>query len=146
VLAAFALVAGLALLRKKPAEAPVAHAAPPETGIVLTGSVASDVVLDYDAGTAAKVYRPRALRNLKNDQQYRVGRVDLDEDGNALVKSADVHAIQKRSNYGEGLRHQSWIAYEFQTLEILFEAGVDVPKPYALEKNAILMVSNCTLL
>lgn len=58
VLAAFALVAGLALLRKKPAEAPVAHAAPPETGIVLTGSVASDVVLDYDAGTAAKVYRP----------------------------------------------------------------------------------------
>jgi len=30
----------------------------PTTGIVLTGSVASDVVLDYDKGTAAKVYRP----------------------------------------------------------------------------------------
>ncbi len=88
---------------------------------------------------AAKVYRPRSLRNLKNDGEYRVGRVDLDEDGNALVKQADIHAIAKRTSYGEELRHQSWIAYEFKTLETLFEAGVDVPKPYALEKNAILM-------
>jgi RIO kinase 1 len=88
---------------------------------------------------AAKVYRPRSLRNLKNDQQYRVGRVDLDDDGNALVKNADIQAIAKRTNYGESLRHQSWIAYEYQTLEILYEAGVDVPKPYAMEKNAILM-------
>lgn len=88
---------------------------------------------------AAKVYRPRSLRNLKNDGEYRIGRVDLDEDGNALIKRADIHAIAKRTNYGEELRHQSWIAYEFKTLETLFEAGVDVPKPYALEKNAILM-------
>ena len=88
---------------------------------------------------AAKVYRPRSLRNLKNDQQYRVGRVDLDADGNALVKSGDVHAIQKRTSYGETLRHQSWIAYEFRTLELLHQAGVDVPKPYALERNSILM-------
>ena len=28
---------------------------------------------------AAKVYRPRSLRNLKNDGQYRTGRADLDE-------------------------------------------------------------------
>ncbi len=88
---------------------------------------------------AAKVYRPRSLRNLKNDAEYRIGRVDLDEDGNALIKRADIHAIAKRTNYGEELRHQSWIAYEFKTLETLFEAGVDVPKPYAMEKNAILM-------
>jgi RIO kinase 1 len=88
---------------------------------------------------AAKVYRPRSLRNLKNDGQYRVGRVDLDAEGNALVKSADVHAMAKRSSYGEELRHQSWISYEFQTLEILRAAGADVPKPYAMEKNAILM-------
>ncbi len=61
---------------------------------------------------AAKVYRPRSLRNLKNDGQYRTGRADLDAD---------------------------WIAYEFQTLEMLHAAGADVPKPYAMEKNAILM-------
>jgi RIO kinase 1 len=88
---------------------------------------------------AAKVYRPRSLRNLKNDAEYRIGRVDLDEDGNALVKRADVHAIAKRTSYGEELRHQSWIAYEFKTMEVLYEAGMDVPKPYAMEKNAILM-------
>jgi RIO kinase 1 len=87
----------------------------------------------------AKVYRPRSLRNLKNDGNYRTGRTDLDINGNAIVKDGDVHAMQKRTNYGEGLRHQSWIAYEFQTLAMLKEAGADVPKPYAMEKNAILM-------
>ena len=88
---------------------------------------------------AAKVYRPRSLRNLKNDQEYRTGRTDLDEDGNALTKKADVDAIIKRTAYGEEVRHQSWIAYEYKTLEILSEAGADVPRPYAMEHNAILM-------
>ena len=88
---------------------------------------------------AAKVYRPRTLRNLKNDSQYRSGRVDLDENRQAIVRDRDIHAMEKRTVYGEELRHQSWIAYEFQTLEILREAGADVPKPYALEKNSILM-------
>lgn len=88
---------------------------------------------------AAKVYRPRSLRNLKNDGQYRTGRVDLDESGHAIVKDGDIHAMKKRTAYGEELRHQSWIAYEFQTLEALYEAGADVPKPYVMEKNAILM-------
>ncbi len=88
---------------------------------------------------AAKVYRPRSLRNLKNDQVYRAGRADLDEDGNAVWKEADQAAIEKRTRYGEELRHQSWIAYEYKTLETLHEAGADVPKPYAMEQNAILM-------
>jgi RIO kinase 1 len=88
---------------------------------------------------AAKIYRPRSLRNLKNDGQYREGRVDLDGSGSVIHKDGDLHAMAKRTNYGEELRHQSWIAYEFQTLEILHAAGADVPKPYALEKNAILM-------
>jgi RIO kinase 1 len=88
---------------------------------------------------AAKVYRPRSLRNLKNDGLYRVGRTDLDADGNAIVKDGDLHAMKKRTAYGEELRHQSWISYEFQTLEMLHAAGADVPKPYAMEKNAILM-------
>lgn len=88
---------------------------------------------------AAKVYRPRSLRNLKNDGQYRVGRIDLDEEGHAIVKDGDLHAMQKRTTYGEELRHQSWIAYEFQTLEMLHATGADVPRPYAMENNAILM-------
>ena len=88
---------------------------------------------------AAKVYRPRMLRNLKNDQQYRSGRADLDESGNEIVDDGTLHAMRKRSAFGEEARHQSWIAYEFTTLEVLHAAGADVPKPYAMEKNAILM-------
>jgi len=88
---------------------------------------------------AAKVYRPRSLRNLKNDAIYRTGRTDLDENGTALFKEADIKAIMKRSKYGEELRHTSWIAYEFKTLEKLYEAGADVPKPYAMLKNSIMM-------
>lgn len=88
---------------------------------------------------AAKIYRPRSLRNLKNDAQYRIGRVDLDADGTALWKEADINAIAKRTTYGEEVRHRSWIAYEFKTMEKLFEAGADVPRPYAMEKNAIVM-------
>jgi RIO kinase 1 len=88
---------------------------------------------------AAKIYRPRSLRNLKNDGQYREGRADLDADGNALWKEADINAIIKRTSYGEEVRHHSWIAYEFKTLELLHAAGADVPKPYAIEKNAIMM-------
>lgn len=88
---------------------------------------------------AAKVYRPRSLRNLKNDQQYRTGRADLDESGNVIIDDGTLHAMQKRTAFGEEVRHQSWIAYEFKTLEILCEAGADVPRPYAMERNAILM-------
>jgi len=88
---------------------------------------------------AAKIYRPRMLRNLKNDQQYRTGRADLDASGGVIHNDGDLHAMKKRTNYGEELRHQSWIAYEFQTLEILHAVGADVPKPYAMERNAILM-------
>jgi RIO kinase 1 len=88
---------------------------------------------------AAKVYRPRSLRNLKNDAIYRTGRTDLGEDGSALFKDADIRAILHRTKYGEELRHTSWIAYEFQTLEQLHAAGADVPKPYAMLKNSIMM-------
>jgi RIO kinase 1 len=41
--------------------------------------------------------------------------------------------------YGEQIRHQSWIAYEFQTLKTLHAAGADVPQPYEISENAILM-------
>jgi RIO kinase 1 len=88
---------------------------------------------------AAKVFRPRNLRNLKNDQVYREGREILDEDGNSIVDLGMLKAQHKRSVYGEQIRHQSWIAYEFQTLKTLYAAGADVPQPYEMGNNAILM-------
>jgi RIO kinase 1 len=88
---------------------------------------------------AAKVYRPRQFRNLKNDGLYRVGRAELDENGHIITDDGPLHAIRKRTSFGEKLRHQSWIAYEYQALQDLHAAGADVPAPYAMENNAILM-------
>ena len=88
---------------------------------------------------AAKVYRPRTLRALKNDQIYRDGRVDLDEEGKSVHGHDEVHAIAKRTSFGETLRHQSWIAHEFRAMEALFAAGADIPRPYARAGNTIAM-------
>ena len=78
---------------------------------------------------AAKIYRPRMLRNLKNDHQYREGRVELDNEGRRIIKDADLHAMAKRSSYGEELRHQSWIAHEYNAMQSLYEAGEEGPGP-----------------
>ena len=88
---------------------------------------------------AAKVYRPRQFRNLKNDQVYRLGREDLDESGKRIFEDGMLKAIHNRSIYGESLRHQSWIAYEYWTIDELYKAGADVPRPYDMGHNAILM-------
>jgi RIO kinase 1 len=88
---------------------------------------------------AAKVYRPRSLRNLKNDGMYRAGRMDLDNEGRKIHNHGMEHAMHKKTEYGKELLHQSWIAYEFTSLESLHKAGADVPRPYTMAKNAILM-------
>jgi RIO kinase 1 len=88
---------------------------------------------------AAKVFRPRMLRNLKNDGLYRQDRAVLDEFGRRILDLGMLKAQKKRSTYGETIRHQSWLAFEFQTLKTLHAAGADVPKPYEMSENAILM-------
>jgi RIO kinase 1 len=87
----------------------------------------------------AKVFRPRMLRNLKNDQLYRLDREVLDENGKRVHDLGMLKAQYKRSVYGEQIRHRSWIAYEYQTLQTLHGAGADVPQPYEMSENAILM-------
>jgi RIO kinase 1 len=88
---------------------------------------------------AAKVFRPRMLRNLKNDQLYRLDRDVLDEDGHLVHDLGMLKAQHKRSVYGEQVRHKSWMAHEFLALKTLYEAGADVPQPYEMSENAILM-------
>ncbi len=88
---------------------------------------------------AAKVYRPRRFRNLKNDLLYREGRTDLDSDGNLIIDDGMQHAIAKKTEYGRELLHTSWIEHEVMTMELLSEAGGDVPQIFASENNAILM-------
>jgi RIO kinase 1 len=90
---------------------------------------------------AAKVYRPRKHRSLKNDAIYREGRGVIGEDGKS-INSRDKRmgrAMQKMTQFGQQLRIGSWIGHEYETLQLLGEAGVDVPRLYALGDGAILM-------
>jgi len=91
---------------------------------------------------AAKVYRPRQFRNLRNDSIYREGRPILtDEDGKPAKPTDEriVRAIGKKSAYGVQVQHTSWLMYEYTTLQKLFTAGAAVPRPVAVDQNAILM-------
>lgn len=88
---------------------------------------------------AAKVYRPRQFRQLRNDSLYREGRLHLDDEGHEIQDGGALHAIRKRTNFGMRLMHTSWIEHEFQTMTLLHEAGADIPKPYVSGNNAILM-------
>jgi RIO kinase 1 len=90
---------------------------------------------------AAKVYRPRRFRNLRNDAMYREGRAVLTADGRP-VKSTDhriMRALGKKTEFGMQVQHTSWLMYEYTTLESLYRAGAAVPQPFAAGENAILM-------
>ncbi len=88
---------------------------------------------------AAKVYRPRQFRNLKKDHIYREGRSKLGGDGKVILDDRALHAMAKRTRYGQELMHTSWLGHELKTMQILFAAGVDIPQPLASSENTILM-------
>lgn len=90
---------------------------------------------------AAKVYRPRQFRQIRNDTVYREGRQILGEDGKALNERdwRALRAMNKGSNFGQRLEHTSWLMYEYRTLQSLYQAGAAVPEPIAASENAVLM-------
>jgi len=90
---------------------------------------------------AAKVYRPRQLRNLRNDALYRQGRPVLTAEGKQ-VKNSDtriMRALGKKTGFGMQVQHTSWLMYEFTTLDTLYRADAAVPRPIAASENALLM-------
>jgi RIO kinase 1 len=90
---------------------------------------------------AAKVYRPRMFRNLRNDQMYRRGRTTLTANG-VPAKASDtrlMRALGKKTGFGQQVAHTSWLMHEYTALELLHGAGASVPKPFASGDNAILM-------
>ena len=88
---------------------------------------------------AAKVYRPRKFRSLRNDAVYREGREVLDVSGKAIRDQRSHRAIGKRTRRGQAMKAASWLRHEHDTLKLLHAAGVDVVEPYAASGNAILM-------
>jgi RIO kinase 1 len=90
---------------------------------------------------AAKVYRPRKFRSLRNDAAYREGRQILTSEGRA-VKNNDhrvMRAIGKKSAFGIEVAQTSWLMYEFKTLQALHAMGAAVPKPVAVGEHGVLM-------
>jgi RIO kinase 1 len=90
---------------------------------------------------AAKVYRPRMFRQIRDDSQYREGREVLDGGGRA-IRARDWRlrkALESRSDFGVQAAQTSWLMYEFTAMTTLHQAGANVPQPIAISTNAILM-------
>ncbi len=84
---------------------------------------------------AAKVYRPRMFRSLKNDAIYRQSRLQHDREGRIVRNTRRFDA----GNKGRALQVKSWIEYEFETQRLLYEGGANVPRPLSQIGNAVLM-------
>ncbi len=91
---------------------------------------------------AAKVYRPRMFRTIRNDSIYRRGRATLNAHGHDHDYARDqriARAIGKKTAFGVQVAHTSWLMHEYTALERLYQAGGAVPQPIAVSENAILM-------
>jgi RIO kinase 1 len=88
---------------------------------------------------AAKVYRPQVFRLMENDAMYREGRWLLDDHGKPVRDKRALRAVKRKTRFGRRVQISSWIEYEYQTLCLLYNAGADVPRPYAQVGHAILM-------
>ena len=89
---------------------------------------------------AAKIYRPRMFRSLRNDSVYRFSRLQRDEQGQAEHgNSRRGSAATRKTERGRAAQVASWIDYEYQTQRLLHAHGADVPRPYAQVGNAVLM-------
>jgi len=89
---------------------------------------------------AAKIYRPRMFRSLRNDAIYRYSRIQRDEQGQAEHgNSRRGSAATRKTEKGRAAQVASWIEYEYQTQRLLHEHGANVPRPFAQIGNSVLM-------
>ena len=89
---------------------------------------------------AAKIYRPRMFRALRNDAVYRYSRVQRDEQGQAEHgNSRRGSAATRKTEKGRTAQVASWIEYEYLTQRIMYEHGANVPRSFAHIGNTILM-------
>ena len=90
---------------------------------------------------AAKVYRPRMFRNLRNDHAYRSGRSIIGVSGKGMSERDTrlQRAVAKGTAFGADLQHTSWLMHEYKALQTLHDLGGDVPQAFVPAENAILM-------
>jgi RIO kinase 1 len=82
---------------------------------------------------AAKIYRPIESRRFKNDAIYQTGRMHLAREGRAK------RAAENKSAFGRKVQYATWLDNEWQTMNLLFDVGGDIPQPIARGERAILM-------
>ncbi len=80
---------------------------------------------------AAKVYRAQKFRAFSGARRYAGHRVVLDERVDRAMKT--------KTDKGRRMAHHAWIAWEWETLCTLHDAGASVPNPLAASDDAILM-------
>ncbi|MHB9032938.1 MAG: RIO1 family regulatory kinase/ATPase domain-containing protein [Anaerolineae bacterium] len=90
---------------------------------------------------AAKVYRPRMSRSLRNDAVYREGREVIETEGATIRRNEgrEMRALRTKTSFGQMLAQGSWLGYEYMALRKLFAVGADVPKPLGANEHAIIM-------
>jgi len=88
---------------------------------------------------AAKVYRPRMFRSLRNDAVYRASRPQVDAKGREGRGARRWNATAKETERGRAAKINAWIRYEYETQRLLYDAGADTPRPLAQSGNAVLM-------
>ncbi|MCE5259613.1 MAG: hypothetical protein LLG44_11250 [Chloroflexi bacterium] len=90
---------------------------------------------------AAKVYRPRMFRSLRNDAIYREGREVIETQGATIRQNEgrEMRALRTKTSFGQSLAQGSWLGYEYTALKKLYAAGADVPRPLGANEHAILM-------
>jgi RIO kinase 1 len=85
----------------------------------------------HEGLVAAKVYRSQNVRQFANDASYTSGRLRRE--------NRYARAIKQKSRAGRQFAFSAWVSAEFATLELLHNAGADVPRPIAQSESIILM-------
>lgn len=80
---------------------------------------------------AVKVYKPSQQRSFRNAAVY--------QEGQFIGDDRAARAIKRGSGFGKEALQHVWVAREFATMRMLYEAGVAVPKPYCSTGSAIVM-------
>ena len=80
---------------------------------------------------AAKVYLAQKFRAFNSAMEY--------QDHHNVHDLRLSRAMKRRSRTGRRSAHSMWIAREWLTMELLYEEGANVPRPYAHSGDIILM-------
>jgi RIO kinase 1 len=83
---------------------------------------------------AAKVFRPYETRSFKRDTIYQQGR-----ERGSRPDARVLRALGKKTRSGRLHKFSAWIGHEQRTLQILHQAGCDVPEPIERAGAVILM-------